>query len=399
MQVLVIGAGVVGLAIGRDAALAGHDVIIAEAEAHIGSGTSSRNSEVIHAGIYYPTGSLRERYCARSRRLLYAYCASHGVPHRKLGKLVVVGKDADRPALEKLYAQAMHNGVEGLRMLEGAEAMRMEPALACVAAFHSPETGIIDSHRYMLALQGDLEDRGGMLALNTPVERRRRCPAAGRSGSAAASRGRSPSMPSSIPPGTAPRRWRERPRAIRRSACRSSCSPRAITSPTRKAGLHPADLSRAGAGGLGVHVTLDLAGRMRFGPDVEWIDDYDYAVDPRRGETFYKPIRSYWPALPDNSLVADYAGIRPKLTGPGEPAADFIVDTPAEHGLARLVHLFGIESPASPPRCRSPSTWWRASGPDATDIMRGVDQSMQRNSLKTTPCKVETRYERTSRAA
>jgi L-2-hydroxyglutarate oxidase LhgO len=171
VQVLVIGAGVVGLAIGREAALAGHDVIVVEAEGHIGSGTSSRNSEVIHAGIYYPTGSLRERHCARSRRLLYAYCASHGIPHRKLGKLIVVGRDADRPALEKLHAQATRNGVEGLRMLEGAEAKRMEPALACAAAFHSPETGIIDSHRYMLALQGDLEDRGGVLALNTPVER------------------------------------------------------------------------------------------------------------------------------------------------------------------------------------------------------------------------------------
>src|SRR6202795_2489719 len=153
------------------AALAGHDAIVAEAEGQVGSGTSSRNSEVIHAGLYYPTGSLRERHCARSRRMLYAYCQSHGVPHCKLGKLVVAGKDADIPVLEKLFAQAMRNGVEGLQMLTGAQAKRMEPALACVAAFHSPETGIIDSHRYMLALQGDLEDRGGMLALNTPVER------------------------------------------------------------------------------------------------------------------------------------------------------------------------------------------------------------------------------------
>src|SRR5713226_4971202 len=171
MQVLVVGAGVVGLAIAREAARAGHEVIVAEAEPHVGSGTSSRNSEVIHAGIYYATGSLRERHCARSRRMLYAFCASHGVPHKKLGKLVVVGRDADVPVLEKLFAQATRNGVEGLRMLDGATAIRMEPALACVAAFHSPETGIIDSHRYMLALQGDMEDAGGVLALNTPVER------------------------------------------------------------------------------------------------------------------------------------------------------------------------------------------------------------------------------------
>src|SRR5215470_12961384 len=179
MQVLVVGAGVIGLAIAREAALAGHDVIVADAEPRIGSGTSSRNSEVIHAGIYYPTGSLRERHCARSRRMLYKFCASHGVPHRKLGKLVVVGRDTDIPMLEKLFAQAARNGVEGLRMLEGPEAIRMEPALACAAAFHSPETGIIDSHRYMLALQGDMEDAGGVVALNTPVKRLVLTPAGG----------------------------------------------------------------------------------------------------------------------------------------------------------------------------------------------------------------------------
>jgi L-2-hydroxyglutarate oxidase LhgO len=346
MQVLVIGAGVVGLAIGRQAALAGHDVIVAEAEGHIGSGTSSRNSEVIHAGIYYPTGSLRERHCARSRRMLYAYCASHGVPHRKLGKLIVVGKDADRPSLEKLYAQATRNGVEGLKMLEGAEAMRMEPALSCVAAFHSPETGIIDSHRYMLALQGDLEDRGAMLALNTPVERL--TPVAG--GWEVRFGGKEPGVltvdavvnsaghgaqalaraTEGYPAERVP------PLVLAKGNYFSYAGKPAFTRL-----IYPAPVP----GGLGVHVTLDLAGRMRFGPDVEWIDHYDYAVDPRRAETFYKPIRSYWPGLPDNSLVADYAGIRPKLTGPGEPAADFIVDTSAEHGLARLVHLFGIESP------------------------------------------------------
>jgi L-2-hydroxyglutarate oxidase LhgO len=346
MQVLVIGAGVVGLAIGREAALAGHDVIVAEAESHIGSGTSSRNSEVIHAGIYYPTGSLRERHCARSRRLLYAYCAAHGVPHRKLGKLVVVGKDADRPVLEKLYAQATRNGVEGLRMLEGAEAVRMEPALACVAAFHSPETGIIDSHRYMLALQGDLEDRGGMLALNTPVERL--TPVQGgwevRFGG---------SEPGALTVDAVVNSAGHGAQAVARAT--ESYPPERVPKLVLAKGnyfsysgkpaftrlIYPAPVP----GGLGVHVTLDLAGRMRFGPDVEWIDHYDYAVDPHRGETFYNPIRSYWPALPDNALVADYAGIRPKLTGPGEPAADFMIDTPAEHGLERLVHLFGIESP------------------------------------------------------
>ncbi len=346
MQVLVIGAGVVGLAIGRQAALAGHDVIIAEAEGHIGSGTSSRNSEVIHAGLYYPTGSLRQRHCARSRRLLYAYCASHGIPHRKVGKLVVIGKDEDRPSLETLYAQATRNGVEGLRMLEGAEAMRMEPALSCVAAFHSPETGIIDSHRYMLALQGDLEDRGGVLAFNTPVERIARVPAGwevwfgGREpgtltvdavvnsaghGAQAVGRATEGYPADRVPP------------LVLAKGNYFAYAGRPVF--TRL--IYPAPVP----GGLGTHVTLDLAGRMRFGPDVEWIDHYDYAVDPRRAETFYKAIRSYWPGLPDNALAADYAGIRPKLTGPGEPAADFVIDTPAAHGIPRLVHLFGIESP------------------------------------------------------
>ena len=171
MQVMVIGAGVVGLAIAREAARAGHDVIVAEAADGIGTGTSSRNSEVIHAGLYYPTGSKRALHCPRSRRMLYAYCASHGIPHRKLGKLFIVTRDADIPKLETIYTQALTNGVENVTMLDAADASRMEPALSCVAAFHSAETGIIDSHRFMLALQGDIEDCGGMLAFNTPVER------------------------------------------------------------------------------------------------------------------------------------------------------------------------------------------------------------------------------------
>ena len=306
MQVLVIGAGVVGLAIARAAALAGHDVIVAEAESHIGSGTSSRNSEVIHAGIYYPTGSLRERHCARSRRMLYAYCDSHGIPHRKVGKLVVIGRDEDRPSLDKLFAQATRNGVEGLRMLEGAEAMRMEPALACVAAFHSPETGIIDSHRYMLALQGDLEDRGGVLALEHPDRthraRRRR---ASRCISAAPSRARSTvdAVVNSAGHGA---------QALAKATegyPAERVPPHFLAKgnyfaytgrPVFSRLIYPAPVP----GGLGTHVTLDLAGRMRFGPDVQWIDHFDYAVDPRRAAAFYKAIRTYWPGLPDDSLSA-----------------------------------------------------------------------------------------------
>jgi L-2-hydroxyglutarate oxidase LhgO len=346
MQVLVVGAGIIGLAVARQAALAGHDVIVAEAQGQIGSGTSSRNSEVIHAGIYYPTGSLRERHCARSRRMLYVYCESHGVPHRKLGKLVVAGRDADIAILEKLFAQAVRNGVEGLQMLTGAEARRMEPALACVAAFHSPETGIIDSHRYMLALQGDMENGGGALALNTPIARL----ALTSAGWQVAFRGTEPgsltvdAVVNSAGHGA-------QTLALATEGYPAERVPRLVLAkgnyfaytgrPVFSRLIYPAPVP----GGLGVHVTLDLAGRMRFGPDVEWIDRHDLDVDPRRAASFYPAIRTYWPGLPDDTLVPDYAGIRPKLTGPGEPPADFMIDGPTEHGLKRLVHLFGIESP------------------------------------------------------
>jgi L-2-hydroxyglutarate oxidase LhgO len=346
MQVLVVGAGVVGLAIARAAAQAGHDVIVAEAEGHIGSGTSSRNSEVIHAGLYYPTGSLRERHCARSRRMLYAFCASHGVPHNKLGKLVVAVQDADIPMLERLYAQAQRNGVEGLQMLDAAGAKRMEPALACVAAFHSPQTGIIDSHRYMLALLGDIEAGGGAVALNTPVERLVRVAQGwevrfgGREpGSLVVdavinSAGHGAQKLAAATEGYPPARV---PRLVLAKGNYFAFTGRPVFSRL----IYPAPVP----GGLGIHVTLDLAGRMRFGPDVQWTDVYDFNVDAARAASFYPAIRNYWPALPDGSLVPDYAGMRPKLSGPGEPAADFMIDGPAEHGVAGLVHLFGIESP------------------------------------------------------
>jgi L-2-hydroxyglutarate oxidase LhgO len=346
MQVLVVGAGVVGLAIAREAACAGHDVIVADAAPHIGSGTSSRNSEVIHAGIYYPTGSLRERHCARSRRMLYEFCTSHGVPHKKLGKLVVVGRDADIPALEKLFAQATRNGVEGLRMLDCAEAIRMEPAVACVAGFHSPETGIIDSHRYMLALQGDMEDAGGVLALNTPVERLAFTSTGWevRFGGAEPgtllvdavvnSAGHGAQKLAGATEGYPAERV---PRLVLAKGNYFSYTGRPVFSRL----IYPVPEP----GGLGIHVTLDLTGRMRFGPDVQWIDCYDYDVDAQRATMFYPAIRTYWPGLRDGALVPDYAGIRPKLTGRGEPAADFVIDAPADHGLPRIVHLFGIESP------------------------------------------------------
>jgi L-2-hydroxyglutarate oxidase LhgO len=346
MQVLVVGAGVVGLAVAREAASKGHDVVVAEAASTIGTGTSSRNSEVIHAGIYYPTGSRRALHCTRGRRMLYAYCASHGIPHRRSGKLIVATKSAEIPKIEQILAQGRKNGVEGLSLIDGDVARRMEPALSCVAAVHSSETGIIDSHRYMLALQGDLEDCGGLIAFNTPVENIMRCAAgwevrfagpdpgvlvtdavinsAGHGAQALAR------ATESFPPDRIPR-------LVLAKGNYFGFSGR----PAFSRLIYPAPVE----GGLGVHVTLDLAGRMRFGPDVEWIDTMSFEVDPHRADAFYASIRTYWPALPDQSLVPDYSGIRPKLTGPGEPAADFLIDTPVDHGLPGLVHLFGIESP------------------------------------------------------
>jgi L-2-hydroxyglutarate oxidase LhgO len=346
MQVLVVGAGVVGLAVARAAALAGHDVVVAEAADAIGTGVSSRNSEVIHAGLYYPTGSRRALYCPRSRRMLYAFCASHGVPHRKCGKLVVATSAGELRGLEAIHKQAEINGVENLAIIEGAAARRLEPELACIAAMVSPETGIIDSHRFMLALLGDLEDRGGAVAFNSPVARLK------------------PSGDGwDVEVGGAEGQWLHFDAVVNSAGLGAQGVahttegypqdrvPRRVLAKGNYFGfagrpafsrlIYPAPVP----GGLGVHVTLDLAGRMRFGPDVEWIEQENYEVDAGRAQAFYQRIRDYWPRLPDHSLTPDYAGIRPKLTGKGEPAADFMIEGPREHGLPRLVHLFGIESP------------------------------------------------------
>jgi L-2-hydroxyglutarate oxidase LhgO len=347
MQVLVIGAGVVGLAVARAAAIAGHEVVVAEASSAIGTGVSSRNSEVIHAGLYYPTGSLRAHHCTRARRLLYEYCASHGVPHRKCGKLVVATNESERERLAAVHKQAQVNGVEGVEIIDAAAARCLEPELACLAAMHSPETGIIDSHRFMLALRGDLEDRGGMVAFESPIERL--APATGGGWDVAVG-------------GSAPQ-WLAFDAVVNCAGLGAQRLARATEGyplervprlvlakgnyfgfagrPAFSRLIYPVPVP----GGLGVHVTLDLAGRMRFGPDVEWIEQENYDVDPARAQAFYARIRDYWPRLPDGSLTPDYAGIRPKLTGPGEPAADFLIEGPRQHGLPCLVHLFGIESP------------------------------------------------------
>jgi L-2-hydroxyglutarate oxidase LhgO len=346
MQILVVGAGVVGLAVARTAALAGHEVIVAEATGGIGNGVSSRNSEVVHAGIYYPTDSLRARHCVRGRRLLYDFCAAHGVAFNKCGKLIVATDRAELAKVKTLLGQGLTNGVEGLDMIGGNAARALEPELACVGALSSPESGIIDSHGYMLALWGELEDRGGSIAFETPVERLSyaaphwRVQFGGRDASTAAfdavvnaaglgaqalARQIEGYPVEKVPP------------LILAKGNYFAFAGRPVFSRL----IYPTPVD----GGLGVHVTLDLAGRMRFGPDVEWIERESYTVDPGRADSFYQRIRSYWPGLPDGSLLPDYCGIRPKLTGPGEKAADFMIASEAAHGLPRLVNLFGIESP------------------------------------------------------
>jgi len=345
MQILVIGAGVVGLAVARQAALAGHDVIVAEATSGIGNGVSSRNSEVIHVGMYYPTGSLRALHCTRGRRMLYEFCASHGVPHRRCGKLIVATNDAEATKIASIQKQGEINGVEGLELIGGNAARDLEPALTCIAAVHSPETGIIDSHGFMLALQGELEDRGGMIAFETKIERL--TPTADGwcvhfSGKEAGTLEVDAVINSagigaqSLAKATEGYPAERVPRLVLAKGNYFGYAGR----PAFSRLIYPAPVD----GGLGIHVTLDLAGRMRFGPDVEWIEDESYDVDPHRADSFYARIRTYWPALADGKLVPDYCGIRPKLSGPGEPAADFMIDGPREHGLAGLVHLFGIES-------------------------------------------------------
>ena len=346
MQILVVGAGVIGLAVARIAALAGHDVTVAEAAGGIGNGVSSRNSEVIHGGLYYPTGSLRARHSTRGRRLLYDFCASHGVAHRKCGKLVVATDEAELVKVESLLAQGRKNGVEGLELIGGNAARALEAELFCIGALLSPESGIVDSHGFMLALVGELEDHGGMIAFETPVERMSFTGgqwqvsfgggdagvaifdavvnAAGLGAQALARRIEGYAA-AKVPP------------LVLAKGNYFGYAGRPVFSRL----IYPTPVD----GGLGVHVTIDLAGRMRFGPDVEWIDSESYSVDPGRADAFYRRIRSYWPGLPDGSLMPDYCGIRPKLTGPGEKAADFMIAAGAAHGLPRLVCLFGIESP------------------------------------------------------
>jgi L-2-hydroxyglutarate oxidase LhgO len=345
MQVLVIGAGVVGLAAARAAARKGHDVVVAEAANAIGTGISSRNSEVIHGGMYYPTGTLRGRHCVAGRRMLYEFCAAHGVPHRKCGKLIVATNQAELDKIGQIEKQGVINGVEGLEMIGANAARALEPEVSCIGALHSPETGIVDGHAYMLALRGDLEDAGGAIAFNTPV-----LGAARKNGQWQVTFGGNGSSfvfdavvnCAGLSAQAVARRMDDYPATrVPRLVLGKGNYFTYAGKPAFTRLIYPTPI----VGGLGVHVTLDLAGRMRFGPDVEWVASENYDVDATRAALFYERIRTYWPGLPEGSLAPDYSGIRPKLTGPGEPQADFLIDAPAQHGLPGLVQMFGIESP------------------------------------------------------
>jgi L-2-hydroxyglutarate oxidase LhgO len=346
VECVVIGAGVIGLAVARALARAGHEVLILEKERQFGTETSSRNSEVIHAGLHYPNGSLKARFCVRGRDLLYEYCAEHGVPHRRLGKLTVACEEHELATLEAIWRKAEGNGVSDLQWIDGREARAMEPELRCLRAFHSPSTGIVDSHALMLAYLGDAEAAGASLAFRAPVRRgevaaggfhleiggdeamalecRVLVNAAGLYAPALAR------AIAGIPPATIPKDY----------YCRGVYFTLAGRSPFRRL-IYPVPEHA----GLGVHLTLDLAGQAKFGPDTEWIGGVDYRVDPARGDKFYGAIRTYWPGLKDGALQPGYAGIRPKISGPTEPAADFVVQGLETHGIPGLVNLYGIESP------------------------------------------------------
>lgn len=346
VDAVVIGAGVVGLAAARELSLAGASVLVLEEAGAIGTGTSSRNSEVIHAGLYYPKGSLKARLCVEGRERLYDFCLSHGVEHRRAGKLVVASDPGELQALANLKQKGEANGCTDLRLLTRVEAEAREPALACVGALLSPSTGIIDSHGLMLALQGAAEENGTAIAFHAPFLSSRRI----RDGFVMQAGGAEPLELSTTMIVNAAGL------AASRVARTIDGLPVETIPETRYARgnyfllagrapfehlIYPAPHTH----GLGVHLTLDLGGQARFGPDVEWIDTIDYKVRPERVAGFAEAIRRYWPDLPDDALVPGYSGIRPKICGPDDPAADFRIDGPEVHGVPGLVNLYGIESP------------------------------------------------------
>jgi L-2-hydroxyglutarate oxidase LhgO len=341
-----VGAGAVGLAAARALARAGLDTLVVEQADRIGTGISSRSSEVIHAGLYYSPGSLKARLCVEGRDRLWAYCAERGIGHLRCGKLVVAPELVQVAALEAIAATATQNGVEDIRLLDGVEARRLEPELRCEAALLSPSTGVFDSHAYMLALQADAEAAGATFAFNAAVTRIGR---ESRSFTLYANNAPEPVLETRVLVNAAGLGAADL--AARVEGLPAEHVPRLHWAKGSFFGLSGrAPFSRLiypkpEYGGLGVHLTLDLGGGARFGPDVEWVEEIDYAVDPAKAAGFEAAIRAWWPGLPTGRLAPGYAAIRPKLTGPGEPTADFRIDGSAVHGVPGLVNLFGIESP------------------------------------------------------
>lgn len=352
IQTVVIGAGVVGLAVARRLALQGREVMLLESADAFGTGTSSRNSEVIHAGIYYTAGSLKAQLCVQGRKQLYAYCLERNIAHKQCGKLIVATSAEQCLQLSGIQAKAAANGLlhkDALRLLSKSEAQAMEPALQCEAALWSPSTGIVDSHGLMLSYLGDFENAGGLLALNSCFE----------SASLVQEAGVNHFVVRTVD-GT-----ELLAQELVNAAGLSAPDVATKIEGTPTAGIPKAYYAKGNyfslsgkspfshliypvpeAAGLGVHLTLDMAGQAKFGPDVEWVDTPDQLlVDPRRGDAFYAEVRKYWPGLADGALMAAYAGIRPKINGPDEAAADFCILGPQALGVTGLVHLLGIESP------------------------------------------------------
>lgn len=348
IQTVVIGAGVVGLAIARKLAMSGREVILLESEDAIGTATSARNSEVIHAGIYYPKDSLKARFCVAGNKALYAYCAERAIPHKRMGKLIVATSEDEVPSLQGIAERAAANGAEALRLLSASEIAEMEPNLNVSGALFSPSTGIVDSHSLMLSYQGEAEDHGAMIAFMSPVnggqivdgtitisvggeapmelECQELINSAGL-GAQAISNSLEGLDADTVPP---------------LYFAKGNYFTLTVKTPFNHL-IYPVPVP----GGLGTHSTLDMGGQTKFGPDVEWSNDIDYTVDKKRGDGFYEAIRRYWPGLPDDSLQPGYVGIRPKLAGPdgGKYDSDFLIHGAADHGIKGLVNLYGIESP------------------------------------------------------
>lgn len=343
----VVGAGAVGLACGYALARRGLTVAVLEAEDTIGAGVSSRNSEVVHGGLYYPTGSLKAGLCVQGRRALYAFLDAHGVAYDRCGKLVVATNADEAQTLDALAQQARVNGVEGMALLTADQAHALEPALTVVEALVSPESGVFDSHGYMLALQGEIEAAGGAVALSAPFEGAEPIQGGGYKVRAGGAEPTALSVKYLV---TAAGLGAQAAAAAIEGFPEETIPPRYLGKGSYFALSGKAPFARLVYpvpvhGSLGLHYRRDLGGQARFGPDLQYVETFDYTVDPGRADSFYASIRRYWPALPDGALVPDYAGIRPKIHGPDQPQPDFRIDGPDAHGQEGLVTLFGIESP------------------------------------------------------